>query len=712
MKKVFMPWFTVGCSLFSAVIPAMAQPDFGDAILQAPDGSLVTVARDSFGVPHITGQTEVGIFFGQGFAVAQDRLYQLELHRKTAEGRLAELFGDFVLAMDKQTRTMFYTQEERKQQFAALPVELQTMLQAYSDGINTYLDSMAVDPAKYKPFEFSTRTMEPWSVYNSVAIIQFLIRTFGQFGGEELDRLSELQENGQAWFDQNRPINDPAAPTTIQNGSTATTRNWSYSGLRVNTPIVQSLRDSRQEVQNLALSLGVPTKFGSFAVLISTTKSNGGNAMLLGAPQMGEPQKDQVNITNEVELNCPTYGFHVGGMTVAGVPSVIIGTTEHHAWSLTSGLSDNSDVYIDSTMDASFSKYYHKGQWLDFQIIQDTLKSAGNEIPFTHYRTIHGPVFGEDLAHHQVYALRMTFWGRELELMQWNYNSIKATTLSEFEAALKLMPMSFNVFYAALDKKVKYWHVGKYQDRSDGVDPRLPHKGDGSEEWGGFLDFSQLPSADDLAQDYFVNWNNKPVAWWDNGDNVPWVGPQRVTAIDDFVAAIAAVTFDELKDVPRQINSHGTYQQAIAFTGLSLLGENILPPGQSGFKDLTGQLSRHFGDQWPLHLNWQFKKMGFDFTLVSVESDGEKPATFALHQNYPNPFNPVTTIAYELPRPARVLLAVYNLRGQQVRILLNEFQTAGTHRVPWDASSLSSGVYLYQIKAGSFSAVRKGVVLK
>ena len=684
------------------------QPD--DMTLLAPDGTTVTIHRDSYGVPHIVGESEVGVFFGQGFAVAQDRLSQLELFRRAAEGKLAERFSPFLLELDKDVRTMYYTKQERIQQFNDLPKELQVILESYRDGINTYLDSMAVNPEKYKPEEFIQLPMERWTVYKSIAIIQFLIRSFGQNGGEELDRLSELLEQGLDWFDQNRPINDANAPTTIHGGGSATTGNWTYSGMHVREEVIQSLKTKKNEYKSLAKSLGLPLKFGSFAVLISTTKSNSGNVMLLGAPQMGPPQENEPSLPNEVELDCPT--FHAGGMTIAGIPLLIIGHTQHHAWTWTSGASDNVDVYIDSTMDASFSKYFHNGQWLDFEVIQDTIISAGTEIAFTHYRTIHGPVFGDDLQNHQVYSMKMTFWNQELNILKSNYGLVKATNLEEFEAAASLNPMSFNVFYAGQDQKIKFWHLGKYQDRSDGVDPRLPHKGDGSEEWGGFKEFAELPAADNLAQEYFVNWNNKPVYWWDNGDNVPWIGSQHVTAVDNFVGPINGFTFENLKDVPRQINDHGTYQQAIEFTGSDIIDENILPPGQSGFINLAAQRSPHFSDQWPLHVNWEFKDMEFGQTPVSVESEGQIPAKFTLHQNYPNPFNPVTTIAYQLPRPGNVILAIYNIQGQLVKILVNEFQTAGNHKVLWDASDISSGLYFYRITAGDYTAVKKSLVLK
>lgn len=104
--------------------------------------------------------------------------------------------------------------------------------------------------------------------------------------------------------------------------------------------------------------------------------------------------------------------------------------------------------------------------------------------------------------------------------------------------------------------------------------------------------------------------------------------------------------------------------------------------------------------------------------LTGIESaDGVVPAVVELFQNYPNPFNPLTTIKYRLNRPARVTLTVYNLLGERVRTLVNSNQDRGLHRIKWDGKgedglNLASGVYVYRIEAGEFSAVRKLMLVK
>jgi hypothetical protein len=104
--------------------------------------------------------------------------------------------------------------------------------------------------------------------------------------------------------------------------------------------------------------------------------------------------------------------------------------------------------------------------------------------------------------------------------------------------------------------------------------------------------------------------------------------------------------------------------------------------------------------------------------VTGIDVDLSKiPVEFSLHQNYPNPLNPTTTIAYDLPEAVDARLVVYNVRGERIRELVNEFQPPGRYKIQWDGrntrgESVASGVYFYRLKAGDFVRTRKMIMLK
>ena len=98
---------------------------------------------------------------------------------------------------------------------------------------------------------------------------------------------------------------------------------------------------------------------------------------------------------------------------------------------------------------------------------------------------------------------------------------------------------------------------------------------------------------------------------------------------------------------------------------------------------------------------------------IGVEEEvSSTPLSFRLSQNYPNPFNPVTTISYVLPSTSKVLLVIYNLLGEEIARLVDGIQPKGLHRITWDASGVSSGIYFYRIHAGEFIQTRKMLLLR
>ena len=107
------------------------------------------------------------------------------------------------------------------------------------------------------------------------------------------------------------------------------------------------------------------------------------------------------------------------------------------------------------------------------------------------------------------------------------------------------------------------------------------------------------------------------------------------------------------------------------------------------------------GIDYPVSIN------DFDQSAQVVSSEG-----YQLNQNYPNPFNPTTTIKYHLQKPGNIILTLYNLAGQELETLVNEFQTAGEHEINWQPKGLPGGIYFYRLQAGDFSETKKLILQK
>jgi hypothetical protein len=177
-------------------------------------------------------------------------------------------------------------------------------------------------------------------------------------------------------------------------------------------------------------------------------------------------------------------------------------------------------------------------------------------------------------------------------------------------------------------------------------------------------------------------------------------------------------------------NGLGIYTQVMTF-GLS--GTNLFAGSYGGHVFLStndGATWTNVGTGLPAYLTTDALALSGPYLLAGVAGAGvwrrplsemitsvehetsESPREFLLLQNYPNPFNPNTTIKYALPKASQVRLSVYDMLGRQVSVLVNEKRDPGVHEVKFDGSGLSSGVYLYRLRAGDFVQTRKLLLLK
>ncbi len=523
-------------------------------------GETVSIARDSFGIPHIFAPSERSLFYANGYAVAEDRLWQMERYRRDATGRMAEIEGKDALARDREVRLRMYTREEMQRLWDAADESVKLAFSAYADGVNARMREGRL------PAEFAKRSIEPqpWQVLDSVAIGVAMSNRFGSGGGAELNNLKILRklkkkfgdDKARAIFNDLWWRNDPKAPTTMTAEDMPApawtqvsfgTANWTMAALGLNEAALDRA-DARVQGRDLLAAnerLSLPTRFGSYAWVIAPGRSVTGNAILIGGPQMGftTPQ-----IAHEVHLSGPT--FNSIGMGFAGLPGVLIGLNSDLAWTSTSGIDDLVDVFAEKTDPANKGRYQFKGEWKDMDCRVETIAVRGAEADKLEVcRTAHGPVMEWDEPAGVAYALSASFRGKELETSRAFLGFNRARNIQEFKQSASYIWGSHNMFAATRSGDIGYWHCSRPPLRNPQYDPRLPLPGTGEAEWQGFVPFEQMPQVINPQRGYVVNWNNKPAPWWPNFDAPVWGEIFRIHRIQKLIEAQPKMTFETARAI-------------------------------------------------------------------------------------------------------------------------------------------------------------------
>lgn len=539
-------------------------------------GDRITILRDGYGVPHVYAQTLPGLFYGNGYACAQDRLAQMEFYRRSARGEMAEMVGESALKADRETRVDGYSEAERENQFRALPSDQQEILKAYAAGVNSWREKAIASgrlPARLRALSLKPG---PWRVTDSIAVGQDMARKFGSvFAGEELRNVlfagfMKFRGPKDAWTLLNDLTwrNDPRAPTTLPEAEH--TRKFSgqthFSGKAVNlemffgktakydTGAIEGAlaHVQLQESRRLALQYGLPTRLGSYGFVVHPSKSVTGNALLVGGPEMGwmTPQ-----IAHEMHLS--GAGVDLIGMGFAGAPGILIGHNAHLAWTFTSGIGDIVDIFAEKLNPQNSHQYWYKGAWRDMEKRVETIVVKGSE-PVTQevYRTVHGPVVQFDVGSGRAYAKNAAYWGHEMDSLGAYSRCYQARTAAEFMDAVSGIPTSFNALCATQDGDIAWRFCGRVPVRADGIDPRFPTPGTGDYDWKGFVPLDQMPHSTNPRQGFLANWNTKPATWWDCGDTPVWGAIWHSARIAELLRARPKLSADDLRAVLRDIGTN------------------------------------------------------------------------------------------------------------------------------------------------------------
>jgi penicillin amidase len=494
----------------------------------------VQVLRDRWGVAHIYAQNQRDLFFAQGFIAAQDRLFQMELWKRSGQGRLAELLGQGALQRDIYARLLRY-RGEMKAEYESYSPDTREILKAFTNGINAYIETLTGPGGRGLPLEFQAAgfSPEPWKpedCLNRMAAFSMTGNAFTELAHAEA--IAALgTERATSLFDFDPPVMlDPAPGISFTGLSTALLKNLVGSDVRIEFPAHRSSADL-SPAQFFPADLALHFAEGSNNWTVSGKLTRSGKPLLANDPHrvIAEP-----SLRYMVHLVAP--GWNVIGAGEPGLPGVALGHNQHIAWGFTIFGLDQQDLYVEELNPEDPLQYRVGSVWQGMETRREkfAIKGAPDaevELKFTR----HGPVLWEDGKR----ALALRWVGEEPGTAGY-LGSLAvdcADDWTQFEAAMARWKVpSENIVYA--DTK------GNIGEHSTGLAPfrrnwtgLLPVPGAGGYEWDGFVPNGELPHSFNPENGFIATANHKMIpAAYPYKVGYEWVPPYRIQRISHLLA--------------------------------------------------------------------------------------------------------------------------------------------------------------------------------
>ena len=457
------------------------------AVLSRIDGTVrvpglkdeVQVLRDTWGVPHIFAKSADDVFLAQGYVMAQDRLWQMEVWRRTLEGRLAEVLGRGALPRDRQARLLKYRGPLDDRELTSYHPESRRIMSAYVAGVNAFI-AEATASGKL-PIEFGLTGIrpEPWT-------IETLLSRQVAFG----DATSELQlarAVAEVGADEaNRWRNpDPFEPLIVPPG---------IDVAAIDEAVLAATRAGQVPRPQIDP--------GSNNWVVSGALSTTGKPVVVN-----DPHREVTNPSLRfiVHLNAP--GWNVAGASEPPFLGVAIGHNERIAWGLTIVGTDQQDVYVEELNPHNHAQVKWNGGWESIRTIREEIpvKDAAAR-PFEMRFTRHGPIFHVDEQRHRAYVLRSALHEPGTAPYLAGLRLAQAADCRTFlEAATYWNAPSENLICGDVDGNIS-WRASALTPSRKGWSGRLPVPGTGEFEWQGFR--TDLPQELNPARGFIVTANH------------------------------------------------------------------------------------------------------------------------------------------------------------------------------------------------------------
>lgn len=513
----------------------------------------VEIVRDQWGLNHIYAKNQHDLFFAQGYAAAQDRLFQFEIWRRQATGTVAEILGEKELKRDIGTR-LFKFRGDMKVEMNHYHDEGEEIITAYTDGVNAYIEEALQNPDQL-PIEFKILAILPqkWTPEVVISRHQGLLGNIGSELqlGRAVAKVGEDKVKDLYWFHPKQPDLklDPSIKKELLSDDILELYNAYRTTIKfTKEDVVPAYRNTAQEKALTSLFEGKndSLSIGSNNWVVSGRKMADGNTYMANDPHRSIAVPSLRYMTHLV-----APGWNVIGGGEPEIPGISIGHNEYGAWGLTVFETDGEDLYVYELNPENTNQYKYKGEWMDMETITEIIKIKGQDDQSINLKyTKHGPVTYVDEKNLVAYAVRCAWLEPGGSPYLASLRMGQAKTWEEFREACNYSHIpGENMIWADKKGNIGWQAVGIAPIRNN-FSGMVPVPGDGRYEWEGYLPIIQKPNDLNPEKGFIATANQnvipKDYDKW-NAVGYTWADPFRGDRVNEVLAGGNAFTIKDMQ---------------------------------------------------------------------------------------------------------------------------------------------------------------------
>ncbi|MDE0185341.1 MAG: penicillin acylase family protein [Candidatus Poribacteria bacterium] len=485
----------VGGAIFVLVLIRASLPKLdGEARVPGLE-SPVKITSDRYGIPTIAAQSRLDATLALGYITARDRLWQIDILRRRAAGRLSEILGKGALGFDRSQRTVGFARAA-KAIAANLPEDQKEILRSYASGINAYINA-----AKVLPFEFLILRYrpEPWTVEDSILVILNIF--------QDLTRHSEEDERMLSVMAASLPpeVAEFLTPDTDDYTTVLLGGKHSHRPIRpIPIEALASVRGASAPTGKSAGLVQIQPRVGSNNWAAAKSKTSGGRAMVANDMHLG------LSVPNIWYRAALRYGdVEMSGVAMPGVPGVVAGSNGHVAWGFTNISGDFLDLVGLELNPENPEEYMTPAGWNRFEVVNETIRvKGGAAVEHPVKLTIWGPV-SETALMRQPVAIHWT----ALEPQAVDIGLLHIDEADTLEDAIRVMNRSggppLNAAIADNTGRIAWTYCGRTPARKGFDGATSKSWADGKTGWLGYIPPEDLPRVIDPPAGFLVTANNR-----------------------------------------------------------------------------------------------------------------------------------------------------------------------------------------------------------